>query len=428
MRETSPCEPFLRICLAVWCGVLLPTAVLQAATNPDVLAFYFPFYANGTWAMHPGWWNKWDGYDDKKCTGASAGDVCASDPDGKDPDNSSYDPGNCDISSPYFPALGAYSSVDPNVVSDHVSQMQSGGIGVFIVSWWGKGSGSSSQERELVDAATKLLFQRLPTGMHIGIMVDGEDYDPAYFVEDVKYVYDNYIIPYGKSKYWYVNGRPVIFQYGDGAGSENTWLNKYKAVKDKYEPDPLLIANGTPDFFQGRTEWYKKINASGRKADGLFLWSLVGGSRQVCTNTAIQNARVLDVTQYPEWANGIHGWANKYAIPTVSPGFDNTYHQGCHKYEKVLPRERATTPSNTYDYSWKWAKAPGYGTADKHNPDFICITSFNNWVEASQIEKAGVPASPCTTSRVYLSYSSPGEYLARTKTDMGSWTGYTGNP
>ncbi|RPJ18655.1 MAG: alpha-mannosidase, partial [Chloroflexi bacterium] len=56
-----------------------------------------------------------------------------------------------DISSDYYPALGAYSSNDPAVVAQHMLWLRQAGIGVIITSWWGQGS------RE--DQAVPLLLQ-----------------------------------------------------------------------------------------------------------------------------------------------------------------------------------------------------------------------------------------------------------------------------
>ena len=45
-----------------------------------------------------------------------------------------------DISSDYYPVLGAYSSADHWFVAQHFAWMRQAGVGVAITSWWGPGS------------------------------------------------------------------------------------------------------------------------------------------------------------------------------------------------------------------------------------------------------------------------------------------------
>lgn len=44
-----------------------------------------------------------------------------------------------DISSDYYPVLGAYSSVDTSVVGQHFRWLRAARVGVVICSWWGQG-------------------------------------------------------------------------------------------------------------------------------------------------------------------------------------------------------------------------------------------------------------------------------------------------
>jgi hypothetical protein len=45
-----------------------------------------------------------------------------------------------DIASNYFPTRGAYSSDDPRVLAAQMREIAAAGIGVVVVSWWGRGS------------------------------------------------------------------------------------------------------------------------------------------------------------------------------------------------------------------------------------------------------------------------------------------------
>ena len=91
-----------------------PTASLPPVEGPDpshlVGAFYYPWYGN---PATDGEWIHW----------TQAGHLPPK-----------------DIASDYFPTLGAYSANDPAVVAQHMAWLRQAGIGVIIVSWWGRGS------------------------------------------------------------------------------------------------------------------------------------------------------------------------------------------------------------------------------------------------------------------------------------------------
>ena len=43
-----------------------------------------------------------------------------------------------DVHSPFYPAKGCYSSMDPDVLDSHVAEALDAGINVLVVSWWGR--------------------------------------------------------------------------------------------------------------------------------------------------------------------------------------------------------------------------------------------------------------------------------------------------
>ena len=84
----------------------MPTA--SSGLSSKVAAFYYPWYGNPS---VDGQWIHWT-------------------------ENNHFPSG--DIAGDYYPALGAYSSNDPEVVAQHMKWLQQAGIGVIITSWWGK--------------------------------------------------------------------------------------------------------------------------------------------------------------------------------------------------------------------------------------------------------------------------------------------------
>src|SRR3979411_538692 len=45
-----------------------------------------------------------------------------------------------EISSNFYPKLGAYDSGDPAVLNQHMNWIQQSGAGTIVYSWWGQGS------------------------------------------------------------------------------------------------------------------------------------------------------------------------------------------------------------------------------------------------------------------------------------------------
>ena len=49
-------------------------------------------------------------------------------------------PGKENIGANYYPELGTYSSNDPELIKKHMKMIQQAGIGVLVITWWGKDS------------------------------------------------------------------------------------------------------------------------------------------------------------------------------------------------------------------------------------------------------------------------------------------------
>ncbi|MGH3073143.1 MAG: alpha-mannosidase [Gaiellaceae bacterium] len=60
-----------------------------------------------------------------------------------------------DVASGFYPARGVYSSADELVVDAQMREIAGAGIGVVIVSWWGRGSLEDGRLPQLLDAAKR---------------------------------------------------------------------------------------------------------------------------------------------------------------------------------------------------------------------------------------------------------------------------------
>src|SRR5512140_2403697 len=91
-----------------------------------------------------------------------------------------------DIASDYYPALGPYSSNDPGVVAQHMAWLRQAGVGVIIVSWWGRGA---RDERPIPLILKTADHYRIKVAFHI------EPYGSRSadsLVEDIQYIYRVY--------------------------------------------------------------------------------------------------------------------------------------------------------------------------------------------------------------------------------------------
>jgi glycoprotein endo-alpha-1,2-mannosidase len=304
-----------------------PTATLPPVTNPApplrVAAFYYPWY--GTPQFDHSWihWTQ----------------------------NGHIPPQ--DIASDYYPALGPYSSGDPSVVAQHMVWLRQAGIGVIIVSWWGKDSST--------DRAIPLILQMAERyGIRVAFHIEPySSRTAAGLVEDVKYLYGRY----GTAPAFFRSSDSSTYSAGQGpkgvffvwcVGSSGTcgedkvpheyWQNAVDEIHSLPEPT-LLIANSTSP------SW---ITAS--HFDGLYNYSTLH----------------LDKKDFFAWAQSLPPGA--LYIPSVIPGFS---------------AKRVGYPADTYvdradgmTYNLQWTAALGADVP----PDMVTITSFNEWHEGSMIE------------------------------------------
>jgi len=64
-------------------------------------------------------------------------------------------PGDQDIGANFYPELGCYSSNDPEIVTEHMRMIRDAGIGVVVISWWGKNAREEKSMLDYFDIAEK---------------------------------------------------------------------------------------------------------------------------------------------------------------------------------------------------------------------------------------------------------------------------------
>lgn len=248
-----------------------------------------------------------------------------------------------------YPALGAYDSHDPEVIDHHIDQAKSHGVDAFICTWWGRNTYDDRAFKKVLNRAKAKDF----TVTVYWETAPGEkqaQVDQA--VEDLLYVLNEYG---SHPAFLEVDGNPVIFVYGRVMNqvSKGQWPAIITEVKRRYPGDFLLIADG-----------YSSGNA--RLFDGVHTYNICGwvqGNEEKGLADLSRN-KFTDAVELAK-NNG------KISCLTLIPGYDDTKIR-----TPGLVAER--NDGKTYETLWQEAL--------RADPDWVLITSWNEWHEGSDIE------------------------------------------
>jgi hypothetical protein len=251
--------------------------------------------------------------------------------------------------STHYPALGAYDSHDPEIIETHIREAKTHGIDAFITTWWGAGGYDDRAFRKVLDRAeaqdfeATIYWETVPGKGRAKI-------DRA--VDDLCYVLDRYA---DHPAFLTHDGTPVIFIYGRVMNQVelSEWPTIIAEARRRSGRDVLLIADGYRDSYA-------------RIFDGLHVYN-------ICAQIQGQSPQELATWSQDAFADAVqtakqHG---RLACITIIPGYDDT---------KIrTPGINARRQDGeTYRVLWKQAIAA--------DPDWVVITSWNEWHEGSEIE------------------------------------------
>ncbi|MFC1692755.1 glycoside hydrolase family 99-like domain-containing protein [Candidatus Latescibacterota bacterium] len=240
-----------------------------------------------------------------------------------------------DLGAFHTPVLGPYDSQDPEVARLHVEWGRKTGIDVFIATWWKR---ETKKFENILNAAAE-------GGMQVSLYYEIiPDKDPDEAVTDLLWALDNYGSTPG---FFRLGGKPVIFIYGRAMNqiSMDDWKGVIKRVKARH--DVVLIADSTNrDVIEN--------------FDGAHTYNVVGTIK-----------RGVDMQAFYKKFKTACSEAGVISSATVIPGFDNSRVRKNYLY--VDRRE-----GELYNELWSYAL--------ESDPDWMIITSFNEWHEGSEIE------------------------------------------
>jgi glycoprotein endo-alpha-1,2-mannosidase len=250
-----------------------------------------------------------------------------------------------------FPAFGPYDSHDSATVDRQVAMARSAGITGFIASWWGPDS--------FEDQGMPLLLAVAVThGLAVSAYyekIDGADAASreASAIADLGYL----LRQYGRNPGWLrAHGRPVVFVYGRAVHqlSPDEWQHVAAQVR-RGSPGGLVLVGDTFETKYAAT------------FDAKSAYNITGQTHHKTP------------TQIREWAHLAYphivaeAGPGKISTVTVIPGYDDR--------KMGRPPPRPVTDrwnGETYRVLWREAVAA--------TPDYVLITSWNEWHEGTEIE------------------------------------------
>jgi len=239
---------------------------------------------------------------------------------------------------PDMPA-SPYASRDPGAIARQIQQARGAGIDAFVVSWWGAGNPTDDNFKVMLDQANAANFR---------VAVDFELTSPFYHSkQDAINSLKNLLATRAQHPaYLRADGKPVIFFWREQMYSPDEWRDIRNTIDPNHQS--LWIAEGTKEALP-----YLSV------FDGLHLYSI---------------AWAPDVAaELQKWPSRVRAYgADRIWVGTVMPGADNSKSP---QSEKVMRDRRG---GDFYRETWRAAFAS--------YPDWIIITSWNEWVEGTMIE------------------------------------------
>uniref|UniRef100_A0A1A8DLE8 Mannosidase, endo-alpha-like n=1 Tax=Nothobranchius kadleci TaxID=1051664 RepID=A0A1A8DLE8_NOTKA len=286
-----------------------------------------------------------------------------------------------DIAASFYPEMGPYSSRDPTVLESHMAQIEASAAGVLVLSWYPPGvADPHGQPTEdlvpaVLDAAQRHSIKpykgRTDQSMHENIryIIDRYGTHDAFYrfrtstgqVLPLFYVYDSYLTP---AESW--------AELLTAKGSQSIRGTPY---------DGVFVALVVEERHK------REILASG--FDGMYTYFASNG---FSFGSSHQNWKAIKTFCD---AN------NLLFIPSVGPGYVDT---------AVRPWNNHNTRNRVNGRYYETSLQAALSV----RPEIVTITSFNQWHEGTQIERA-VPKK--TSTHVYLDYqpNQPDHYLQLTR-------------
>ncbi|MBD3352023.1 MAG: hypothetical protein GF364_11105 [Candidatus Lokiarchaeota archaeon] len=345
-------------------GLFVPYTVIGSnviETDKKVAAFYYGWYSNDTdfsqtnpyLIEDTAQWAHWN------CPG--------------------YDP-PINACSTFTPELGWYDSADPYVLEKHLKDAEWAGIDAFICSYWGYNGFEFRNIENLLrvaDAINSNLSFSLYFETSMGNLPEEENNQIIETLStELEYIYDFFTTGGFQDLIWMEDEKPVLFAYVVRDYDASVWST---VIDD--------LANNDKEFFlvadrPGDKPEYNR-NFEGSHQYDVYYPTYHDEYLETFLNIKI-NCETYD----------------QLFIAGVSPGYDDHKVRDGHP---ALLREKG----NTYVQSWE--------TAISLNPNWITITSWNEWHEGTEIEPSIENSDlALNQTKIFIEEFKSGQYNALT--------------
>lgn len=265
-----------------------------------------------------------------------------------------------DIHAPFYPARGLYSSKDRSVITSQLQEMKSHGMDAAVVSWWGRpGMSKGDSQGKLTDDAVAMVMDAAALVGGIGVALHLEPYEGRNVESiraDLEHLHRSFGTHPGLAR---DGGLPIFYVYDSYHLSPQQWQR-------------LLTKEGD-------------LSVRGGPLDGVFLglWLEAGHGRELAqsgfdggyTYFAADGFSYGSTTQnWPRMAQEARELGLRF-VPSVGPGYDDSR---IRPWNQAQIRDRQG--GDYYQRMWQAALST--------QPQWVSITSFNEWGEGTQIEGA----------------------------------------
>ena len=321
-------------------------AIDRSRLDRNVHIFYYPWYGN---PKFNGRWCHWDFKGHRPAA---------------------------DLSSDYFPLLGAYSSSDPAVVRQHMRWMNQARIGVLTLSFWGRHCFEDLNTPLILDTAHRF-------NVKVNFHIEPYAHRRQFFIDDILYLLDEY--GHHPAFYRTEGQKPLFYIFKSTVGKgDRDYISDEEWNFMLYR---LRLDSRSDCIFLGQTTNLARCQRSG--FDGVYTYSVETVSQWEEIGARFRSAGLI--------------WS-----PSIWPGYIDS-RQKAYTGEKTIhiPRE----DGKTYD---RLAEA-----AISSQPDILTITSFNEFHEGTQIE----PVMRFLEPMGYLNYypQSAFYYIQATRRIIQHW-------
>ncbi|XP_010729919.3 glycoprotein endo-alpha-1,2-mannosidase-like protein [Larimichthys crocea] len=292
-----------------------------------------------------------------------------------------------DIGSSFYPELNPYSSRDPDVLESHMEQIGASAAGVLVLSWYPPGLADDNGEpaEDLVPAVLDAAYRHnLKVAFHIQPYRGRNDQSVH---DNIKYIIDRYGDHGAFYKFTSSTGKslPLFYIY-------DSYLTPPESWSEFLTPSGSHSVRGSAYdsvFIALIVEERHKHDILAGGFDGMYTYFASNG---FSFGSSHQNWKAIKA-----FCDG----NNLLFIPSVGPGYIDT---------SIRPWNNHNMRNRVNGRYYETALQAALNV----RPDIVTITSFNEWHEGTQIERA-VPKK--TVTRVYLDYHphGPDHYLELTR-------------